>query len=99
MSSFTQGVRIGDVGIVTEDGIFDFIFNVCPSQNPLINPSELPDDFEALERPEIRVMEQHFKMQTHLFNNAVNRIEEPSVSTFNSNACLDNFVETSDINV
>ncbi|KAM6499202.1 hypothetical protein JOM56_004710 [Amanita muscaria] len=74
-----KGVRIGDVGIVTEDGIFDFIFNVCPSQNPFINPSELPDDFEALERPEIRVMEQHFKMQTHLFNNAVNRIEEPDV--------------------
>ncbi|KAM6499185.1 hypothetical protein JOM56_004693 [Amanita muscaria] len=74
-----KGVRIGDVGIVTEDGIFDFIFNVCPSQNPFINPSELPDDFEALEYPEIRVMERHFKLQTHLFNNAVNRIEEPDV--------------------
>ncbi|KIL64639.1 hypothetical protein M378DRAFT_78092, partial [Amanita muscaria Koide BX008] len=74
-----KGVRIGDVGIVTKDGIFDFLFNVCPSQNPSINPSELPDDFEALECPQIRVMEHHFKTQTHLFNNTVNRIEEPGV--------------------
>ncbi|KIL70871.1 hypothetical protein M378DRAFT_66153 [Amanita muscaria Koide BX008] len=74
-----QGVRIGDVGIVTEDGIFDFLFNVCPSQNPSINPSELPDDFEALERPEIRVIEQHFGLRTHLFSKMVNRIKEPDV--------------------
>ncbi|KAM6493117.1 hypothetical protein JOM56_011251 [Amanita muscaria] len=74
-----KGVRIGDVGIVTKDGIFDFLFNVCPSQNPLINPSELPDDFEALQCPEIRVKEQHFKTQTHLFNNTINRIEESGV--------------------
>ncbi|KIL63094.1 hypothetical protein M378DRAFT_55859, partial [Amanita muscaria Koide BX008] len=32
-----NGANIGDVGFVREDGVFDFLFNVCPSKNALIN--------------------------------------------------------------
>ncbi|KIJ96269.1 hypothetical protein K443DRAFT_107530 [Laccaria amethystina LaAM-08-1] len=43
-----QGVSIGDVGIFTSDGGFDFLFNVClPARHPN-NPNELPEGFSRL---------------------------------------------------
>ncbi|KIL56375.1 hypothetical protein M378DRAFT_172767 [Amanita muscaria Koide BX008] len=44
-----NGVNIGDVGFVREDGDFDFLFNICPTQNGSINPSNLPDGFCLLD--------------------------------------------------
>ena len=42
-----QGVSIGDVGIFTSDGGFDFLFNVClPAGHPN-NPNELPEGFSC----------------------------------------------------
>ncbi|KIL63157.1 hypothetical protein M378DRAFT_52365, partial [Amanita muscaria Koide BX008] len=40
-----KGVNIGDVGFVRGTGTFDFLFNICPSQNSSINPPKLPDGF------------------------------------------------------
>jgi hypothetical protein len=45
-----KGVCIGDVGIVT-DGGFDFLFNICRTQNDPINPEELPDNFAPIYPP------------------------------------------------
>ena len=43
-----RGVSIGDVGIFTSDGGFDFLFNVClPAGHPN-NPDELPEGFSRL---------------------------------------------------
>ncbi|KIL57831.1 hypothetical protein M378DRAFT_62494, partial [Amanita muscaria Koide BX008] len=40
-----KGVNIGDVGFVREDGTFDFLFNICPTETGLPNPPNLPDGF------------------------------------------------------
>ena len=40
-----QGVSIGDVGIFTSDGGFDFLFNVCLPVGDTSNPGELPEGF------------------------------------------------------
>ena len=43
-----QGVSIGDVGIFTPNGGFDFLFNIClPAGHPN-NPDELPEGFSRL---------------------------------------------------
>ncbi|KAJ7126818.1 hypothetical protein C8R44DRAFT_105932 [Mycena epipterygia] len=43
-----RGVRIGDVGRVTPEGAFDFLFNIyCPSGHP-INSNGVPDNFSPL---------------------------------------------------
>jgi len=45
-----RGLGIGDVGVITERGFFDSLFNIClPCDHPLaINPDKLPDNFYPL---------------------------------------------------
>jgi hypothetical protein len=40
------GTRVGDVGLVTADGAFDYLFNVCTSPDDPINQGRTPVDFE-----------------------------------------------------
>ncbi|KIL59858.1 hypothetical protein M378DRAFT_58747, partial [Amanita muscaria Koide BX008] len=40
-----NGINVGDVGFVRGTGTFDFLFNICASQNGSINPPNLPDGF------------------------------------------------------
>ena len=44
-----EGVSIGDVGIFTKNGGFDFLFNVCLPARHASNPDELPEGFVPLE--------------------------------------------------
>ncbi|KAJ6472616.1 hypothetical protein C8R45DRAFT_789320, partial [Mycena sanguinolenta] len=44
-----NGIQIGDVGTVTPEGLFDFLFNIyLPAHHP-INLDNVPDDFCPLE--------------------------------------------------
>ena len=43
-----KGVCIGDVGIFTRFGGFDFLFNICRTRDDPINPEELPDNFAPI---------------------------------------------------
>lgn len=47
-----NGVNIGDVGIVTSGGVFDFLFNVCLPSHHRINGGRVPNDFRPLDPPE-----------------------------------------------
>ena len=46
-----QGVRVGDVGIFTENGGFDFLFNICVPRDDPINPRNLPENFTTISPP------------------------------------------------
>ena len=46
-----QGVRVGDVGIFTENGGFDFLFNICVPRDDPINPRKLPENFVPISPP------------------------------------------------
>ena len=46
-----KGVCIGDVGIVTAFGDFDFLFNICRTRDDPINSEELPDNFAPIYPP------------------------------------------------
>ncbi|KIL54629.1 hypothetical protein M378DRAFT_47069, partial [Amanita muscaria Koide BX008] len=67
-----RGVCVGDVGIITKDGAFDFLFNICPSQNSLINPPNLLRGFtlETSEDSKTYPKEQ-FLHDTHLFESPI----------------------------
>ncbi|KAF8802237.1 hypothetical protein BYT27DRAFT_7197332 [Phlegmacium glaucopus] len=46
-----KGVCIGDVGIITAFGGFDFLFNICRARDDPINPDDLPDNFAPIHPP------------------------------------------------
>ena len=43
------GINIGDVGFITPDGAFSFLFNICVPRDDPINPRILPEDFSLLQ--------------------------------------------------
>ena len=53
-----RGVRIGDVGRITPDGAFDFLFNIDSSQASSVNPPTLPKDFETI--PPIEILSDEY---------------------------------------
>ena len=46
-----RGNQVGDVGIITEDGAFDFLFNICTPAVGSINPPKLPHGFQPISPP------------------------------------------------
>ncbi|KAF8997780.1 hypothetical protein BDQ17DRAFT_1411343 [Cyathus striatus] len=51
-----KGVSVGDVGVITSDGGFDFLFNIWLEAQDPINPDDLPEDFDSLPRPAQRII-------------------------------------------
>ncbi|KAJ7572927.1 hypothetical protein C8J56DRAFT_760925, partial [Mycena floridula] len=63
-----QGVSIGDLGSINDDGGFDYLFNICQPADHPINADGTPDDFEylALKRQDIRVNQAMHKRNTDI---------------------------------
>ncbi|KAK0500197.1 hypothetical protein EDD18DRAFT_818804 [Armillaria luteobubalina] len=43
-----KGVSVGDLGILTDDGGFDFLFNVCAEADDPVNRGRVPPQFQPL---------------------------------------------------
>ena len=72
-----HGIRIGDVGTITANGAFDFLFNTCEYNDPpgaAVNPAKLPDGFELL-KPEVRIGDT-FESRACLTSKHVNEIRD-----------------------
>lgn len=39
-----RGVSIGDVGLITDDGQFDYLFNICEDENHPVNGGPIVDE-------------------------------------------------------
>ena len=67
---------MGDVGIITDYGGFDFMFNICLPHNHPINPRNLPEGFvplyPPLESTDIRGYTE-FKTNSYLASTSVER--------------------------
>ncbi|EDR00082.1 uncharacterized protein LACBIDRAFT_314820 [Laccaria bicolor S238N-H82] len=50
-----HGIDIGDVGLITADGSFEYLFNIWRPRDDPLNPQDLPDDFDTFQRPLRRV--------------------------------------------
>ncbi|KAJ7587340.1 hypothetical protein C8J56DRAFT_78058 [Mycena floridula] len=63
-----QGVSIGDLGSINDDGGFDYLFNICHPPDHPINADGTPDDFEylTLKRRDIRVNQTMHKHNTDI---------------------------------
>jgi len=70
-----NGVNIGDVGIVTSGGIFDFLFNICLPSNHPINGNRVPDGFRPLETPEIIDIIEVTVASTHITSGSIERLQ------------------------
>ena len=73
-----HGIRVGDVGVATANGAFEFLFNVCQyhdQQDEGINPTVFPGCSEPL-KPDIRVNHK-FDLDTYLPSNRVREVDDP----------------------
>jgi hypothetical protein len=72
-----KGVSIGDVGLITPDGAFDYLFNIClPSDDP-VNINRVPENFLPLEpwdRSDIHEVAFAYPRGGHVASGSINRL-------------------------
>ncbi|KAK0188409.1 hypothetical protein F5146DRAFT_1202665 [Armillaria mellea] len=70
-----KGVRVGDVGILRNDGGFDYLFNACKSADDPINKGRVPEGFKPIICADIRKIETMHKRGSDICNANVSRVE------------------------
>ncbi|KDR67739.1 hypothetical protein GALMADRAFT_79635, partial [Galerina marginata CBS 339.88] len=82
-----KGTSIGDVGIITEFGGFDFLFNICLDRDNPINPPDLPESFTPWLIPEIDIYKHSaFTADSYLSSASIELERDPSGLVFESSA-------------
>jgi hypothetical protein len=76
-----KGVKIGDVGRITPDGSFDFLFNVDSAQATSVNPPNLPRDFETMPPIEI-ISYDYFQPGENVLSDHVKQTKDTLVICF-----------------
>ncbi|KAF8201900.1 hypothetical protein K438DRAFT_1671016, partial [Mycena galopus ATCC 62051] len=72
----TDGVAIGDVGSISEDGSFDFFFNIYLPANHPINNNQVPEMFCPLPRYESQeVYKRLYDAGDHVSTSSVERLD------------------------
>ncbi|KAF8731068.1 hypothetical protein AX14_005236, partial [Amanita brunnescens Koide BX004] len=76
-----NGIRVGDVGVITANGAFEYLFNVCRyhDQDEGVTPTMFPGHLEPL-KPDIRVNHK-FATDTYLPSDRVSEVNKHNVST------------------
>jgi len=76
------GIHIGDVGFITPDGGFSFLFNICVPRDHPINPPILPEDFRLLQPTLTNVSDvvefPRFKSGSYLASTSIEKKETES---------------------
>ncbi|SJL13865.1 uncharacterized protein ARMOST_17314 [Armillaria ostoyae] len=70
-----KGVGVGDVGILRNDGGFDYLFNACKPADDPINKGRVPEGFEPIICGDIREVETMHKRGSDIRSASVSRIE------------------------
>ncbi|KAJ7605822.1 hypothetical protein DFH06DRAFT_254897 [Mycena polygramma] len=72
-----SGVEIGDVGRITPEGIFEFLFNVYLPANHPINNGQVPEDFVPLQRyPARDVVDLDYEPGCVVSTSSIERVDE-----------------------
>jgi len=79
-----RGITVGDVGIFTASGGFDFFFNISLPANHPINQQGLPEGFSPL--PQLQPSDIHRRVQfspnSYLLSASVERSHEENDSSY-----------------
>ncbi|KAJ3973393.1 hypothetical protein EV361DRAFT_900389 [Lentinula raphanica] len=81
-----NGVHIGDVGILTESGGFDYLFNVCHGANHELNFGRVPEDFKPildLDADDTEENDEEYPKGSHVSSDP-NRIHQSTIQVENS---------------
>ncbi len=70
-----KGVGIGDVGILRNDGGFDYLFNACMPADDPINKGRVPEGFEPITYADIREVQTMHKRGSDICSARLSRIE------------------------
>lgn len=83
-------MAIGDVGIITPEGAFDFFFNVYLAPDHPINDNYVPTpEFYPLEPPDDRdIMRGEFRPGSYLASTSVSRIQPVPVRSLQYVPCV-----------
>ncbi|KIK57597.1 hypothetical protein GYMLUDRAFT_75530 [Collybiopsis luxurians FD-317 M1] len=81
------GVDVGDVGLITEDGGFDFLFNIfLPADHPINTPRGVPEGFIPLPKQPYQILHNsaHHSSREPISSNGARTLRINFDSTFQS---------------